>query len=42
MHVFVAMPYAIKEGINFNRVYEDLIRQSLADAGFEVFRAMRN
>ena len=39
MHVFVAMPYAIKEGINFNRVYEDLIRQSLTDAGFEVFRA---
>ena len=39
MHVFVAMPYAIKEGIDFNRVYEDLIRRSLTDAGFEVFRA---
>src|SRR5919107_6311546 len=39
MHVFVAMPYGIKEGIDFNRVYSDFIKPALIDEGFEVFRA---
>src|SRR5437868_12468215 len=38
-HVFVAMPFGVKEGIDFNRVYSDLIKSSLEGAGFEVFRA---
>ena len=38
-HVFVAMPFGVKEGIDFNRVYADLIKSSLEGAGFEVFRA---
>jgi hypothetical protein len=39
MHVFVAMPFGIKEGIDFNRVYSDLIKPALEEEGFEVFRA---
>ena len=39
LHVFVAMPYGTKEGIDFNRVYSDLIRPALEAEGFEVFRA---
>jgi tetratricopeptide (TPR) repeat protein len=39
LHVFVAMPYGIKEGINFNRVYDDYIKTALEGEGFEVFRA---
>jgi hypothetical protein len=39
MHVFVAMPYNVKEGIDFNKVYTDLIKPALEEEGFEVFRA---
>ena len=39
MHVFVAMPYGIKEGIDFNKIYLDFIKPALAKEGFEVFRA---
>ncbi len=39
LHVFVAMPFGNKENINFDRVYTDLIKSALEDAGFEVFRA---
>ena len=39
MHVFVAMPYGLKEGIDFNRVYAELIKPALLGQGFEVFRA---
>ena len=39
MHVFVAMPYNIKEGIDFNKVYLDLIKPALEEEGFEVFRS---
>ena len=39
LHVFVAMPFGIKEKINFNKVYTDLIKPALEDEGFEVFRA---
>jgi len=39
LHVFVAMPYGVKEGINFNKVYEDYIKPALEGEGFEVFRA---
>jgi hypothetical protein len=33
------MPFGVKEGIDFNRVYRDLIQPALDDAGFAVFRA---
>jgi tetratricopeptide (TPR) repeat protein len=33
------MPYGVKEGIDFNRVYGDLIKPALESAGFAVFRA---
>lgn len=39
LHVFVAMPYGVKDGIDFNRVYSELIRPALESEGFEVFRA---
>ena len=39
MHAFVAMPFGLKEGIDFNRIYSELIRPALEDAGFETFRA---
>ena len=39
LHVFVAMPYGEKEGIDFNRVYSEYIKPALDSAGFEVFRA---
>ncbi len=43
-HAFVVMPFGIKEGfdgtvINFNAIYQDLIKPALEDAGFEPFRA---
>ena len=39
LHVFVAMPFGAKEGIDFNRVYSELIKPALEGEGFEVFRA---
>lgn len=39
LHAFVAMPFGIKEGINFDLVYSDLIKPALAAAGLEAFRA---
>jgi len=39
LHVFVAMPYGVKEGIDFNKVYDDYIKPALEGVGFEVFRA---
>lgn len=43
-HAFVVMPFGIKKGfdgtvINFNAIYEDLIKPALIQAGFEPFRA---
>lgn len=43
-HAFVAMPFGTKPGddgrpIDFNRVYAELLRPALEDAGCEVFRA---
>jgi tetratricopeptide (TPR) repeat protein len=38
-HAFIIMPFGVKEGINFNRVYSDYIKPALESAGFEVFRA---
>ena len=43
-HAFVVMPFGIKEGfdgmiINFNAIYQDLIKPALVQAGFEPFRA---
>src|SRR5207247_2655904 len=38
-HVFVAMPFGNKEGIDFNKIYSDLIKPALESVGFEVFRA---
>jgi tetratricopeptide (TPR) repeat protein len=39
LHVFVAMPYGIKDGIDFNRVYAELIRPAIEGEGLDVFRA---
>ncbi|MGA7178503.1 MAG: TRAFs-binding domain-containing protein [Thiobacillaceae bacterium] len=39
LHTFVAMPFGVKAGIDFNRVYEDYIRPGLESAGLKVFRA---
>lgn len=39
LHAFVAMPFGIKEDINFDRIYSDLICPALAAAGLEAFRA---
>lgn len=43
-HAFIAMPFGTKPGadgqdIDFNRVYEELLRPALEAAGCEVFRA---
>jgi tetratricopeptide (TPR) repeat protein len=38
-HAFVVMPFGMKEGIDFNRVYADYIKPALERSGFEVFRA---
>ncbi|HEY7554587.1 MAG TPA: TRAFs-binding domain-containing protein [Candidatus Binatia bacterium] len=38
-HAFVVMPFGVKEGIDFNRVYEDYVKPALEAADFEVFRA---
>jgi tetratricopeptide (TPR) repeat protein len=43
-HAFVVMPFGIKKGfdgttINFNAIYQDLIKPALVTAGFEPFRA---
>lgn len=43
-HAFIAMPFGVKPGhdgaaIDFDRVYAELIRPALEDAGCEVFRA---
>lgn len=39
LHVFVAMPFGIKEKINFDKIYTDFIKPALEDEEFEVFRA---
>jgi tetratricopeptide (TPR) repeat protein len=39
LHVFVAMPYGVKQNIDFNHIYAELIRPALESAGFTVFRA---
>jgi tetratricopeptide (TPR) repeat protein len=38
-HVFIVMPFGQKEGINFNAIYDDLIKPALLKAGLEPFRA---
>ncbi|MBS1808545.1 MAG: DUF4071 domain-containing protein [Acidobacteria bacterium] len=38
-HVFVAMPYGERDGINFDAIYQTLIKPALTEAGFDVFRA---
>lgn len=38
-HAFVAMPFGTKQGIDFNSIYQDLVRPALENAGFTVFRA---
>lgn len=39
LHAFVAMPFGVKEGRDFNAVYRRLIKPALESEGFEVFRA---
>ena len=36
---FVAMPFGLKQGIDFNRVFREYIEPALTEAHFEVFRA---
>ncbi len=36
---FVAMPFGMKQGIDFNRVFREFIEPALTEAHFEVFRA---
>lgn len=38
-HVFVAMPFGIKQGIDFDRVYAELIAPALSAAGWRILRA---
>lgn len=38
-HVFIVMPFGIKEGIDFNNIYQDLIKPALLQVGLEPFRA---
>lgn len=38
-HVFVAMPFGTKDGVDFNRVYRALVQPSLEGEGFRVLRA---
>jgi tetratricopeptide (TPR) repeat protein len=43
-HAFIAMPFGTKPGaegqtIDFNRIFDELLKPALADAGFDVFRA---
>ena len=39
LHAFVAMPFGVKEGRDFDRIYTDYIKPALSAAGFRVFRA---
>ena len=39
LHVFVIMPFGKKQGIDFDAIYEGLIKPALDGEGFEVFRA---
>lgn len=39
LHVFVVMPFGQKEGIDFDKVYNDYIRPALSEEGYKVFRA---
>ena len=39
LHAFVAMPFDKKEGIDFNKVYNEYIKPALESEGFEAFRA---
>src|SRR5262245_6712974 len=38
-HAFVAMPFGVKAGIDFDAIYKDFIKPALETAGFAVFRA---
>ncbi|MFP5505772.1 MAG: tetratricopeptide repeat protein, partial [Gammaproteobacteria bacterium] len=38
-HVFVAMPFGLKQGIDFDRVYAELIAPALSAAGWRILRA---
>ncbi len=39
LHVFVAMPFGIKNDIDFDRVFAELIEPGLSAAGYQVMRA---
>lgn len=38
-HVFIAMPFGVRQEIDFNRVYAEYLKPALESAGFDVFRA---
>jgi tetratricopeptide (TPR) repeat protein len=39
LHVFVVMPFGVKGGIDFDKVYSDYIKPALEGEDYEVFRA---
>lgn len=39
LHVFIVMPFGVKEDIDFDAVYRDFVKPALSGAGFAVFRA---
>jgi tetratricopeptide (TPR) repeat protein len=39
LHVFVVMPFGVKDGIDFDAVYAELVKPALSGIGLEVFRA---
>lgn len=38
-HIFIIMPFGKREGIDFDKIYQYLMKPSLKGAGFEVIRA---
>src|SRR5215208_4303653 len=39
LHAFVAMPFGLKEGVDFDAVYHDYIAPAVTAAGCEIVRA---
>jgi len=39
LHVFIAIPFRVKNGIDFDRIYSEYLEAGLSEAGFQVFRA---
>src|SRR3954449_4827277 len=39
VRAYIAMPFGLKQDIDFNHVYADYVQPALQSAGFDVFRA---